>query len=259
MENPKKMKWFFGGLIGFVAIVLGSFFLNRNAAPEQANGEQAQRPQKKLANSQKIAPVLSTFNKNNKLEGKIEKAVENVSSEDIIILSEDNFEESISKCFQGMPCEFGEHPWSIYQKFKRSQHPRVCDSVIALMRKKLEEPEFREKYKIALLTMIQDFYSPQELDFQTAAYYDYLGDRQKSLDLYLRLEKRANSDPDLRPAPKLNIANVYYNLHRLKESRPYYQSALQELMSGADKLNDQRSIIQFIQGRLGEIDKTTSN
>ena len=180
------------------------------------------------------------------------------SESEKIILTEDNFEEFVTKCFQGKPCEFGEDPWALYQKFKRSQHPKVCDSIIAMMRRNLSDPAFKEKYKDVLLAMIRDYYPAREIDFQTAAYYDYLGDRQKSLELYLALERKQATDPELRHAPKLNIANVYYNLGKLKEARPYYQSALQELMTSPEKTSDQRSVIQFIQGRIQEIDKTAA-
>lgn len=171
----------------------------------------------------------------------------------ILVLTANNFEEIVHKCFAGEPCAFGEDPWVLYQSFKRSQHPRTCDSIIALMRKNLKDPAFREKYKDTLLAMIEDYYPPAEKDFQRAAYYDYLGDKEKSLALYLDLEKRAARDAVLRPAPKLNIANVYYDLHRLRESLPYYQAALQNLRNGPQVTPDQRQVMQFIQTRIDEI------
>jgi hypothetical protein len=169
------------------------------------------------------------------------------------VLTTENIETSASICFQGKRCEFGEDPWGMYRHFRDSQHPKTCDTIIALLRRKMSEPEFREKYRGPLLSMIEDFYSPLEIDFQRAAYYAYLGELEKSLNLYLELEKRQAYDAGLRPAPKLNIANVYYDLHRLAEALPYYRAALEDLKNSPEKLSDQRAVQEFIEKRIEEI------
>ena len=57
---------------------------------------------------------------------------------------------------------------------------------------------FREVYREDLKRMIDDFYPPQEKEFQDAAYYSYLGESQKSLDLYLDLRQKSDTDATLR-------------------------------------------------------------
>jgi tetratricopeptide (TPR) repeat protein len=108
--------------------------------------------------------------------------------------------------------------------------------------------------------MIRDFYPPEEKQFQEAAYYNYLGELEKSLELYLDLEKKSALDLSLRPAPKLNIANTFYDLGRSKEALPYYEAALEGYLSGQNQVlaPSQNDMIRFIEDRVEEIRKRSS-
>ena len=172
-------------------------------------------------------------------------------------LNAENFERLFPSCFQGISCEI-EEPIKLYLYFKRSQHPSVGDSIIALMRKNLQEPKFKGRYANELLSIINDYYGPKEIQFQQAAYYAYIGNLEKSLALYLDLEKKSQRDSSLRSAPKLNIANVYYDLRRFQEALPYYKSALSEFLTDKDGVKDQDAVIQFIQMRIDEIKRALS-
>jgi hypothetical protein len=52
-------------------------------------------------------------------------------------------------------------------------------------------------------------------------------------------------------------AATNYGLHKYSEARPYYQGALQELVNNPETFRDQRSVVQFIEKRLDEIDKAS--
>jgi tetratricopeptide (TPR) repeat protein len=108
--------------------------------------------------------------------------------------------------------------------------------LISFLRSKLKNPEFKDRYKDMLLKMINDFYSPDEIEFQQAAYYAYLGELQKSLEIYLDLEKKSAQNPRLRSAPKHNIANVLYEQGRFAQALRYYEDALADLISGKVKV-----------------------
>ena len=79
--------------------------------------------------------------------------------------------------------------------------------------------------------MIDDFYPPQEKEFQDAAYYSYLGESQKSLVLYLDLRQKSDTDATLRQAPNMNIAGVLYDLKRPADALTHYRMALSDLES----------------------------
>ncbi|MGZ3775808.1 MAG: tetratricopeptide repeat protein [Pseudobdellovibrionaceae bacterium] len=169
----------------------------------------------------------------------------------MITLTSGNFESFVLKCFQGEKCELGENPLEMYQVFKGANNHRANDSLISFMRSKLKDKEFRDQYKDMLKQMIYDFYPREEKQFQEAAYYNYLGDLQKSLDTYLDLQKKSQTDPSLRPAPTLNIANILYDMHRFKDALPYYEAALEECLSRSDKpIPNPES---FIEERIAEI------
>ena len=121
----------------------------------------------------------------------------------------------------------------------------------------MKDELYRKRYKDILKKMIEDFYPPEELQFQQAAYYNYLGDLQKSLELYLDLEKKSLSDRSLRSAPKLNIANTLYDLQRYRDSLPYYQQALAEYVSREQEVSipSQNDMIRFIEGRIEDVRK----
>lgn len=163
----------------------------------------------------------------------------------VIELTSGNFASFVERCFQGEPCAFGEDPKKMYDAFKLRGDRQTSDLLLSLMRRNLKNDSFREQYKDNLKSMIEDFYSPEELPFQEAAYYNYLGDLKKSLELYLALERKSEFDMSLRPAPKLNIANTYYDLGRFREALRYYEAALQEKY--------ENETLRFIDDRITEI------
>lgn len=116
----------------------------------------------------------------------------------------------------------------MYKDFKLRENREAQDRLISVLRAKLRTPEGRAAYKDLVRKMIDDFYPPNEKMFQEAAYFNYLGDLDKSLGLYLALEKMSERDPTMTRAPALNIANTYYDLGRLEAALPYYEKATRE-------------------------------
>jgi tetratricopeptide (TPR) repeat protein len=175
---------------------------------------------------------------------------------ELIELTEENFESNVLSCFRGEPCRLMEKPSKLYKDFKLAGDRKAIDHLISFLRSQLKDPDFRALYKDELKDMIDDFYPPNERQFQDAAYYSYLGDLQKSLDLYLDLEQRAQTNPDLRAAPKLNIANVLFDMKRYSDALPYYQAALADYNSGAQQqvaFPDPREMIAFIERRIWRV------
>lgn len=175
-----------------------------------------------------------------------------LSNGEKIKLNESNFENYVVQCFQNEPCEFGENPMDLYWNFKKADNRKANDLLISFMRRNLKNQEFANHYKDILRKMIKDFYPPTEMQFQEAAYYNYLGDLETSLSLYQDLEKKGASDTSLRQAPKLNIANTLYDLKRYKDAIPYYQEALQDYVSQKEQvaMPSQNEMIRFIEGRI---------
>ena len=165
-------------------------------------------------------------------------------------LDSSNFEHRVSNCFQGEPCELTEDPLALYRFYKKNGNRRASDLLISYLRKNLKDPEFAGHYKDALKTMIDDFYPREEHQFQEAAYYNYLGELDKSLSLYLDLESKASADPSLKRPPKLNIANTYYDLGKLREALPYYQAALGRILASGYSQDD---TVRFVERRIEEI------
>jgi tetratricopeptide (TPR) repeat protein len=183
------------------------------------------------------------------------KKLEAARAAPVIVLTEENFENEVMACFRGELCQLGEDPIRLYRHYKAAGNRKANDSLISFLRSKLRDPSWAAQYKDALKTMIEDFYPPEEQPFQNAAYYSYLGDLEKSLAFYLDLEKKSVSNPKLRPAPKLNIANVLFEMRRFSEALPYYQGALADYQSGKQQVAqpDPREMIEFIESRINEI------
>lgn len=170
-------------------------------------------------------------------------------------LSRINFEDLVHRCFQGESCVLSEDPWVLYLYLKESRKEKAIDLLISYLRSQLKYPEFASRYKGPLKKMIDEFYPREELQFQQAAYYNYLGDLKKSLELYLDLQKKAATDPSLRNAPNLNIANTYYDLGQFKQALPYYELARNEYISREQEviIPSQNEMILFIEERIREI------
>jgi tetratricopeptide (TPR) repeat protein len=168
--------------------------------------------------------------------------------EKILFLNSDNFESMSEECFQGTPCEVEGDPWAQYQALKKEAKKGVTDLYIAFLRKKMSDPKFKDQYKDMVKKMIKDFYPDDQMDFQMAAYYNYLGDLEASLKMYLALEKKSQMNPKIFSAPKLNIANTYYDLGRLKQALAYYQASLNDQKS--TQTDDSVALINFINDRI---------
>jgi tetratricopeptide (TPR) repeat protein len=245
------MKSFWRIIAGLLIFgILGVFILSQKKGPvtqeakPEAGSEQVtvDRPAEVLASQQiqlKKTPVQKS------------------PSDPKITLTAGNFEDFVSRCFQGESCELEEEdPWKLYQDFKRSGNRRANDSLISYLRKMLTDLKLRDRYKGPLKRMIEDFYPPKEKLFQQAAYYNYLGDLKKSLNLYLELEKRSAGDSSLRPAPKLNIANTLYDLGRFEDALGYYKAALNEYAAGQQPTSfpSSNEMIRHIRDRISEIE-----
>lgn len=168
-----------------------------------------------------------------------------------LVLNAGNFESFVLKCFQGEPCVLEGDAMKMYQDFKAAGNTRAINSLISFLRSKLRKPEGRTQYKDIVKNMIDDFYPPQEKQFQEAAYYNYLGDLNKSLELYLDLKEKSKKDSSLREAPNLNIANTYYDMKKYAEAQPYYEEALQDFTSG--RIKGDPDPTPFIEERISEI------
>lgn len=167
-----------------------------------------------------------------------------------------NFEDRVHRCFQGDACELVDDPVFLYRYFMSEGNRKACDLLISFLRKGLKDPEHAERYQYVVKAMINDFYPAEERQFQDAAYYNYLGDLDKSLELYLDLEEKAATDSTLRKAPKLNIANTYFDLGKPREALPYYEAALDRLYRREPRVPEEEDIIRFIERRIEAIEAT---
>lgn len=171
----------------------------------------------------------------------------------VTILGAHDFVRAVEPCFRGHPCELADEPWDLYSQFKKAGRTHEADLLISFLRSRLRDPVWRNRYRDVVHQMIQDFYPPSELDFQQAAYHNYLGENETSLDLYLQLERKVQSRPEIRKAPKLNIANVFYDLGRWHEALPYYRAAMKETLADRGSSPDTRAILDFVQSRIDEL------
>lgn len=170
-------------------------------------------------------------------------------------LTRSNFEGFVSRCFNGEACELDEDPRELYESFKASGNREANDRLISFLRSRLFDADFKHRHMDVVLDMIHDFYGSNERQFQEAAFYSYAGDLEKSLDLYLDLEKKSALNPNLRDAPKLNIANVFYDLDRLHEALSYYEAAREQYMSGQQQVGipSQNEMLRYIEERISVV------
>ena len=97
--------------------------------------------------------------------------------------------------------------------------------------------------------------NPDDREFEEAAYYFNINDFEKSLELYLDIDRKAAVNPNLSPAPKLNVANVYYEMNRLLEARLYYEAALYDSQLKELEPGDRKDLISYIDRHISEIDE----
>ncbi|UYL08174.1 tetratricopeptide repeat protein [Bdellovibrio sp. SKB1291214] len=166
-------------------------------------------------------------------------------------LTAGNFESLVSTCLKGESCVVEDDPLKMYQGFKTAGNTRAIENLISFLRSQLKKPELKDKYKSAVRSMIDDFYPAQEKQFQEAAYYNYLGDLNKSLELYLDLKEKSKKDAALRGAPNLNIANTYYEMKNYAAAQPFYEEAFLDYTSG--KIKSDPDPTSFIEERISEI------
>lgn len=242
MINRKKIK------IAFVVVACvfstGMFiFLKKPSENIQKNTQQESVISKSsiTINSKNTPPLVHS-------EIKPKPHVSKTEQNNIILLNSENFEARSAECFQGAMCEVEGNPWDQYLAIKQEGKRSVTDLYIAFLRKKLKDPSLKDQYKDFLKQMITDFYPADQVDFQMAAYYNYLGELESSLNSYIELERKAKKDPRLFTAPKLNIANTYYDLKRFKEALVYYKMSLNDLKS--TETNDSIESINFINERI---------
>jgi len=194
-----------------------------------------------------------TTNNETQLQNQTQDQTQTTNDEAMITLTSTNFEKSVQKCFAGHACQLSEDAWRMYQEFKLSRNNRVTDLFISYLRSKLKDPTLRDVYREDLLKMIDEFYPPEEKQFQEASYYSYLGDPQKSLDLYLDLQRQSSLDATLRVAPNENIANELYALQRYSDALIYYKMALNDLQTNKGKVQNQDQQMLAIQQKMTDI------
>jgi len=178
-----------------------------------------------------------------------------LGAQDEIELNSANFEAFVKYCFAGESCRFTENPMGIYNQFRLLQNTAGQDALIAFLRSKMSDEEYRSRYKSLLHAMIKDFYPPQERALQEAAFHYYVGELEKSLELYLDLERRAQADSSFLTPPPLNIANTLFDLKRHEAALRYYQAARTEYLNGTRETHapGRAEMIDFIETRIAEI------
>lgn len=233
-------------IIAFGVLIIGLFFFFKSSTQKAITNTPLEssfkKAQSKISNHSKLDNLQSessTVTQTEASGGEVKNT---------ILITADNFEKLSNDCFQGATCAISGDPWSHYVTLKNERENQVADLYIAFLRKQLNNPKFKNQYKDLVLKMIRDFYPREQMDFQIAAYYNYLGDLESSLKVYLDLEKKAKSDPKIFSAPKLNIANTYFDLKRYDKALVYYQSAVTELKS--IQTNDSLEVIAFINERI---------
>ena len=190
------------GLILFVAVavivVIGRSSTQTRSHQREADSEVV-TAENALTTTETISAALPMARIGQSSESS-EKTVDALEADTSTELTAGNFESFVNRCFEGEACTFADDPKKIYDRFKQAGNRRANDLLISFLRKNLKSKKFRERYKETLMAMIEDFYEPEELPFQVAAFHNYLGDLEKSLELYLALERKSQFDHSLRPA-----------------------------------------------------------
>lgn len=233
LRNKKKYLL----LVAIVAIAL-VFFAHKERTLEGEKGVSHTEEVLKVPDTKKEIPLK---------KDELSYAKGETPSE-VIFFGASNVESMADECFQGAICEVEGDPWEQYLILKKENKRQVTDLYIALLRRKLSDSKFKDQYKDVLKRMIEDFYPASQIDFQMAAYYNYLGELELSLQKYLELEKKSKREPKLFQAPKLNIANTYYDLKRWSEALRYYKASLDDVKS--TESNDSLESIHFINERI---------
>lgn len=192
----------------------------------------------------------------NKKEQKNEATSEEVDK-DVIELNEYNFSSNVNQCLNGYACELLEDPWALYQAFKREGKLNYIDDLVIFLRTKIGEDLHRDRYKAVLLKMIRDFYPPEDVQFQEAAYYEALGEHQKALENYLAVRKGDGGSTALGSGVDLAIANILFDMGRFSEALEYYESALRVYVNKTEDSPYLQETIRFIRERIEEAKKNS--
>ncbi len=171
------------------------------------------------------------------------------------LLNAENFEEFIHDCTSGLNCEISD-PWKLYLYLKRSKKTDNSELLIGFLgSQKLTNPQTRNQYKEIVKIMIEDFY-PTNSYFKVAAeanYYMYLGEKTKALEMFLKLKQNYKNDRVKNISNDLNLANIYFDLKRLREALRYYESTYDEISKESQTDPNQVAVLDFVRGRISEI------
>ena len=172
-------------------------------------------------------------------------------------ISSENFETEVDKCLQGESCTFSENPMAMYKSFKASGDVRKCERLIALLGSLMSDPKHMKRYRHLLKRIMYNFYPVEQRPFRDAVFMGYLGETERSLSMYLKLDSSPKTEKAIKPLLKLYIANTLYDLGRHQESLPYYEAALKEHTpsKNMEPTASQSESIHVIEGRMEDVKK----
>jgi tetratricopeptide (TPR) repeat protein len=147
------------------------------------------------------------------------------------------------------------------QTYLRSQSNKIIIFYLLISMEAFSSQRFRPMEKDlcssyqddSAINLTED--NPDDWEFEEAAYYFNINDFEKSLELYLDIDRKAALNPKSNPAPKLNVANVYYEMDRLLEARLYYEAALYDSQLKELKPGERKDFITYINRHISEINE----
>lgn len=163
-----------------------------------------------------------------------------------IVLDTENFDNLIQDCLEGKPCDFAEDPWKMYSNFKRLNNRKSNQILIEYMSaQKLTDLNYRDKYKLIVKKMIEDFFTEEERAIPEAHYAMHMGENEKALKLFKAL-KNPNFD--------LNLANIHYDLKQYEQSLEYYQIARERMIVNENDPN-KNPALDYVESQIDDINK----
>ena len=174
-----------------------------------------------------------------------------------IKISSENFETEVDKCLQGESCTFSENPMAMFKAFKASGDVRKCERLIALLGSQMSDPKLMKRYRHLLKRIMYNFYPVEQRPFRDAVLMGYLGETERSLAMFMKIDGNPKTEKSIKPLLKLYIANTLYGLGRYQESIPYYEAALKEHTpsKNIEPTASQTESIHFIEARLEDVKK----
>lgn len=163
-----------------------------------------------------------------------------------IALDTENFDNLIQDCLEGKPCDFSEDPWQMYSNFKRLNNRKSNQLLIEYMSaQKLTDLNYRDKYKLVVKKMIEDFFTKEERPIHEAHYAMHMDEHEKALKMFKDL-KNPNFD--------LNLANIHYDLKQYDKSLEYYQVERERLIVNESDPN-KNPALDYVEDRIDDINK----